>query len=206
MRTRGAVVAGAHLLFVTNGYASTSIREIAAEARVSEQTIYRLFGDKPSLLREVVLSAVGGPEGPTVARQSRLMDQLSDLDSPAERLGLVAEWIGESYDRGLAALEHVVATAAPTDDRVAELAQFMANQRYEDTRSLVLAVFGSSVRSQEIPVDDAVDYIYAVESSPVFRVLVTERRWTTEKYVDWFVRLVQRMFLESCRHNEDESR
>lgn len=205
-RTRSAVVAGAHLLFVANGYASTSIREIAAEARVSEQTVYRLFSDKPALLREVVLTAVGGPEDPTVARQSRMMDQLSELDSPVERLAAVAEWVGESYGRGLAELEHVVWAAAPTDDRVAELAEFMATQRYEDTRSLVLAVFGSSLKAEGVSVDDVIDYIYAVESSPVFRVLVTERGWTTEKYVQWFVRLVQRMFLESDRNVENENR
>ncbi|MFZ0014887.1 MAG: hypothetical protein WAL25_12325 [Acidimicrobiia bacterium] len=151
-----------------------------------------------------MLTAVGGPEDPTVARQSRMMDQLSELESPIERLAAVAEWIGESYGRGLADLEHVVSAAAPTDDRVAELAEFMATQRYEDTRSLVLAVFGS-LKAEGVPVDDVIDYIYAVESSPVFRVLVTERGWTTEKYVQWFVRLVQRMFLESGRHVENEN-
>ncbi len=195
-RTRAVTIEAAHRLFLTHGYPSTSIRQIAAEARVSEQTVYRLFGDKPSLLRAVILTAVGGPDEPTVARESQLMARLADAATPSQRLHLVGEWIRESYERGLAELENVVLSAAPADERVHELARFMAEQRYEDVKSLVLAVVGDANKPPSINVSDMTDYIYAVESSPVYHLLVTERGWNTKQYVEWFVQLVNRMFLD----------
>lgn len=185
----------AHRLFVTRGYAGTSLHDVAAGAGVSEQTIYRVFHDKASLLREVLLRAVGGPEDPSVGRESQLMSELATSRTLRERLGLVAAWIQEGYERGVAELEEVILVASRVDARVQELARFIAEQRYEDTRALVLAVFGDQ-RPARVALGDIVDYIYAVESSPVYRQLVTERGWTTEKYVAWFVRLVERLFLE----------
>ena len=55
--THEAVVVAAHELFVQDGYAATSIRAIAARARVSEQTVYRLFGTKAGLLQAAVTAA-----------------------------------------------------------------------------------------------------------------------------------------------------
>lgn len=46
-----------------------------------------------------------------------------------------------------------------------------------------------------VGIDDVVDYVYAVESSPVYLALTAERGWTTEKYVSWFVDMFERMFL-----------
>lgn len=198
--TRAAVVEASHRLFVLQGYAATSIRQIAEAARVSEQTVYRLFGDKPSLLRSVILTAVGGSDEPTVARETQLMARLAETATPSERLRLVADWIREGYERGLAELEYVVLSAAPIDERVCELARFMAEQRYEDARSLVLAVLGDTSRAAgDTQVDDMVDYIYAVESSSVYRLLVGDRGWSTQRYVEWFVRLVERMFADQLR-------
>ena len=48
--TRAAIVAAARTLFVRDGYAATSVRAIAAEAGVSDQTIYAAFGSKRALL------------------------------------------------------------------------------------------------------------------------------------------------------------
>jgi AcrR family transcriptional regulator len=199
-RTRAAVLATAHRLFVAEGYAATSIRNIADTARVSEQTVYRLFGDKATLLRDVVLTAVSGPDEATVARQSTMMEGISRKRDPRERLTLVARWIGESYERGLADLEYVVLTAAPVDPRVTALASFMAEQRYLDTKSLVSAVMAGSKLPEGVTIEDMTDYVYAVESSAVYRILVEDRGWTTGKYVDWFVRLVEALFLADDRN------
>ena len=196
VQTRTAVIDAAHRLFVANGYPATSIQNIATEARVSEQTVYRLFGDKASLVKSVVVAAVAGPEEDMVAARAELLDRIAQAASPRNRLRLVVDWIRIGYERGLADLEHVVLSAAPSDERVEALAAFMAEQRYEDARILVRAVVGDVELPAGIGIDDMTDYVYAVESSPVYHMLVNERGWTTAQYVRWFERLVTRMFLE----------
>ena len=193
--TRLAIIEAAQRLFTAQGYAGTSIKAIAVEADASEQTVYRVFGDKAALLRAVVLTAVGGEDNQQPLRDSPLLTDLAGLETPSRRLEAVARLIRQGYERGLAELENVVAAAAPTDERVAELARFMDEQRYEDIRSIVVTILGDTSLPSEFPVADIVDYVYATESSPVYTMLTSERGWTTGQYVEWFVRMFQQMFL-----------
>ena len=50
-QTRRDIIAAAGVLFRERGYAGTSMPEIAAEAGVAVETIYRAFGSKAGLLR-----------------------------------------------------------------------------------------------------------------------------------------------------------
>jgi AcrR family transcriptional regulator len=192
--TRRGVIAAAHSRFVADGYAATSIRAIAEEANVSEQTVYRVFGDKAEVLRAVLLDAVGGEDNTAPLREGPNLTGMAELDDPFDRLRLVAEWMLDAYDRGLAQLERVVITAASSDERAAELARYITDQRYEDTRRIVIQIFGDQGPPPGTDLDDAIDYVYGVESSAVYLCL-TERGWTTAKYVDWFVHMFETLFL-----------
>lgn len=194
-QTRAAVVEAAHRLFIAQGYAATSIRQVADVAGASEQTVYRIHGDKAELLRAVVLAAVGAPSDTGNLRESPLMLELSGAPTPQQRLRITARVMREVYARGLADLEQVVVAAAAADQRVRLLADEIAAQRWQDTRSLVLAILGEATLDPGLGVDDVVDYLFAVESGAVYLTLTTGRGWTTEQYVEWFVELFERMFL-----------
>jgi TetR/AcrR family transcriptional repressor of mexJK operon len=55
---RKAILEAATAAFLRNGYLGTSMDEIAAEAEVSKQTVYRQFADKESLFTEIVLGTI----------------------------------------------------------------------------------------------------------------------------------------------------
>jgi AcrR family transcriptional regulator len=191
------MVQAAHRLFVENGYAATSIRQIADEARVGEQTVYRVFDNKATLLREVLLATVSGGDPASVAREmGDFMADVAAARTPSERIRIVAVWSASVYQRGAADLEEVVLAGADADPRVEELSRFMKEQRYRDISALVPAVAGDASPPPGMTFDDIADYIYAVWSSPVYRMLVTDRGWSLEKYVDWCVLMVERMFLD----------
>ena len=50
-RTRRAIVAAAHDLFLAEGYAATTIDAIAAAAHVSRRTVFNSVGGKAALLK-----------------------------------------------------------------------------------------------------------------------------------------------------------
>jgi TetR/AcrR family transcriptional regulator, mexJK operon transcriptional repressor len=52
---RQAMMAAATRLFLKNGFSGTSVDDIAAQAGVSKQTVYKHFTDKDQLFREIVL-------------------------------------------------------------------------------------------------------------------------------------------------------
>lgn len=59
-RTEGRIVAAAAQLFVTHGYRSTTLSDVAAAAGVSDRTIYVRFTTKADLLKRVIDVAVVG--------------------------------------------------------------------------------------------------------------------------------------------------
>src|SRR5689334_7052198 len=57
--TRERICIAAEKLFLSDGYARTSVRAVAAAAGVAEATIYIAFTNKAGLLDSVILRAVG---------------------------------------------------------------------------------------------------------------------------------------------------
>jgi len=52
--TRAALLTAAHRLFVRDGWAGTGMRDVAAEAGVSTETVYAHFSSKRALLQAVM--------------------------------------------------------------------------------------------------------------------------------------------------------
>lgn len=54
------ILLSAAKLFLSNGYSKTTIKDIAKDAEATENSIYFLFGDKESVLAELVNYVLGG--------------------------------------------------------------------------------------------------------------------------------------------------
>ena len=62
-RKRAAILEAAQEAFFANGFVGTSMDQVAAEAAVSKQTVYKHFSDKEALFREVVTNVVHARDG-----------------------------------------------------------------------------------------------------------------------------------------------
>src|SRR5262249_36218418 len=67
-QTRGQITSIARELFLSGGYADTTVAAIAAPAHVSVETIYKGFGGKPGLVRAISEQGAAG-DGPVLAEQ-----------------------------------------------------------------------------------------------------------------------------------------
>lgn len=61
-RTRAAVMEAARALFLRQGYAGTTMDEIAERAGITKRTLYNNYGDKEALFRQVVADLMGYAE------------------------------------------------------------------------------------------------------------------------------------------------
>jgi TetR/AcrR family transcriptional repressor of mexJK operon len=61
-RKRRDIIEAATALFLRNGYQGTSMDEIAAQAGVSKQTVYKNFADKEELFRAIVEGVAGNSD------------------------------------------------------------------------------------------------------------------------------------------------
>src|SRR4051812_34471728 len=81
-RRRAAVVDAARRLFLRDGFAATTIARIAADAGVSEETVYKTFGNKVGLVRAIRDGALAG-QGPVHAERRSDRMQVSETDPRA---------------------------------------------------------------------------------------------------------------------------
>lgn len=63
-RKRDKIIEAAERLFITNGYAATSMEDVARTARASKRTIYSRFKSKEDLFSSVMLVACRGIDAP----------------------------------------------------------------------------------------------------------------------------------------------
>jgi AcrR family transcriptional regulator len=82
--TREAILSGARHLFLTRGYAATTVPEIARAARVATQTVYASTGGKAALFAELLQPAINDPTGATA------MAAAPQAEDPEEVLALCA--------------------------------------------------------------------------------------------------------------------
>jgi TetR/AcrR family transcriptional regulator, mexJK operon transcriptional repressor len=61
-RKRRAIMEAATELFLRDGYRNTSMDQVAADAAVSKQTVYKQFADKEQLFRNIVLGVTSKSE------------------------------------------------------------------------------------------------------------------------------------------------
>jgi AcrR family transcriptional regulator len=93
--TREAILSGARELFLTRGYAATTVPEIARAARVATQTVYASTGGKAALFAELLQPAINDPtaaQAMTAARQAADPERVLALCATAARSGQERYW------------------------------------------------------------------------------------------------------------------
>ena len=88
-RKRRAIIEAATALFLRDGYRSTSMDQVAADAAVSKQTVYKQFADKEQLFRDIVLGVTGNSEAIITDMTSALRS--TDVTSQAELLTVLTD-------------------------------------------------------------------------------------------------------------------
>ena len=86
-RKRRAIIGAATDLFLANGYDGTTMDEVGARARVSKQTVYKNFSDKPQLFTEVIVRTAERADA-FIAQLPDLLDDAPDLEAAFRTLAL----------------------------------------------------------------------------------------------------------------------
>ena len=87
-RKRKAIIEAATDLFLEQGFDGTSMDQVAAQAKVSKQTVYKQFADKDSLFAQVILGLSGTVEA-FIATVARLLANPKDVEQALKQLARV---------------------------------------------------------------------------------------------------------------------
>src|SRR5919205_983363 len=134
-RTRAAVLDAAGRCFLDKGYAATTMKDVAAEAGVSVQTVFGQ-GSKASLLLACVDRAVVGDDQAVPLAQRDLFVQVVEAQDRTAKLAAAKE-MARTYVPLTAPILQVFADAAAGDAEIAEAWAEYERRRFQDGRVLI---------------------------------------------------------------------
>jgi AcrR family transcriptional regulator len=182
--TRLRVIDAARRLFLERGYPATTMELIGAEADVPQATLYRLFPSKSALLKAVVDTSAVGDDQPVALHERPDVLALRDEPDPTRYLAgfaHVARVVHERFDP----VRRMLHSAAAIDSDAASMLATVANQRYKGQGVVARNLARRGALRDGVSEKQAHDVIYALMSPELRNVLVTERRWSSDKYETW---------------------
>ena len=183
-RTQAAVVAAARRLFLERGYAATTIEAISELSDTPQPTVYRLFSSKLGILTAVLdVSIAGDDEAVAMADRPQVRSLVANPD-PRDTLTGFAALVGELMAR-TAPVHRVLEEAARSDQGAAAALAEIARQRHDGQRRITRSLIRAGALRPELKEREAADIVHALASPEVYRLLVTDRRWSSERYKQW---------------------
>jgi AcrR family transcriptional regulator len=176
--TRQEVIDSAGRLFVQRGYAATTVDQVAAEAGVSRETIFKSFGTKRELLRLWLEQSVAGPDEPTPVAEQQWVQQIRDAPDRRKQLEIGIGAARRIHERTIDVLE-VVRAAAHAEPEVADLWNEIRDRRRDDV-SMIASLFGARTEEQ-------LDVTFALTSPEFYDLLVRQSAWEPERFERWVV-------------------
>ncbi len=195
-QTRRRMLDRAKELFIAQGYAATTMEQIAAAAGVAVQTVYYTFKTKGQLLTEVVEVTAAGDDDPLPPSSRAWMREMLASSSAQRVLALGVENGAAIYDR-VAVLWPAVGAAAAADPSVDVYWRDVLAHRRSGQRGMVARVAELGGLRPGLDVERATDLVVVLVGPDVYRGLVQEARWPLPAYKAWLFTTLLQQLLDS---------
>jgi AcrR family transcriptional regulator len=184
--TRQRIIQAAHDLFLSQGYGSTTIADIARAAGIAVETVYSAFRNKHTLLRQVWYVSFRGDE-----EDIRLWDRPEirtviaepDLARRFEAQAIVLTAVFRRITPVLLMLQGAVASQPAA---AAMLAEFDERRLDAAAKYAHAAVATGQLAVSE---DECRDMLWATLDGALWHRLVAERGWSDERFAAWLGQL-----------------
>lgn len=191
-RTRAAVLDAATACFVEAGYAATTMKDVAARAGVSVETVYGQ-GSKASLLLAAVDRALAGDDEPVPVIERPGMRAVVEAPDPRQALRRLSELAVVGLEDTLPVM-HAFQRAAGADPEIAAAHAVYEERRLADVTRIAQAL-APGLRPG-VTVADAADVIWGMADFSFIRSFVVERGWSVGKWAGWLADTLERTLLE----------
>jgi AcrR family transcriptional regulator len=186
--TRRRIIEATRKLLQSEGYAGMTIEAIAQRAEVSAQSVYAIFKSKTGILIELLDQAAFGPDYEEAVRKA-----LSASD-PETRLRLAAPIARQIHDAQSVTFD-LLRGAGVVAPELAKLEQQRENLRYERQERMIISLRDAGRLQPVLDHGTARDIFWMLTGRDVYRMLVRERKWSSQKYQDWLADTLVRSLL-----------
>ena len=180
--TRAVVTKAAASLFAARGWAATGVRDVAAEAGVSVETVYSHFGSKADLLMAAVDCAVVGDAAEVTLAERPEFAELA-RGAPERRAAAAARLMRQVWER-TARLHAALREGAAAQGELAQCLATQEQRRRATAEQAAALVAGRPVTAEER------DGLWAVSAAEVWQLLTERAGWSAARYERWGQRMV----------------
>jgi AcrR family transcriptional regulator len=184
LATRSAILDAARELFIANGYAATSMVQIAARAGVVPDTVYASVGKKAELFTLLIESALSGENEAIVGEQRGYVAKMRAATSADAKLAIYASAVTLIQAR-LAPLFLALRAAAQASPELVGIWTAISERRAANMRRLVEDLATTRELRTDLTHDEIADVIWSMNSSEYYALLVLERRWPPHRFETW---------------------
>jgi AcrR family transcriptional regulator len=190
LRTRTQIRDAAARLFVQQGYALTTMRQIADNAEVSERTAYLAFPSKLDLFMEVIGVATAGDDQPIpIAERPEFQSALSERDGK-KAVELLVSMVTNVNERS-AALVIVAHESAGADEALREAVTQGERAFARDMAVIAQALHAHGALRPDLSVEEATDILVLLVSPQAHQVLRRDRKRSVARYRSTVVRALE---------------
>ena len=176
--TRARIAAAARKLILGRGFEAVTVAAIAKEAGVAVPTVYAVFGSKRRILAELVDRARFGPEF------QKLIGEAEKLNEPVARLRLTARIVRQVCDGERSELELLRKARVVTPEIEARYEELECG-RYEAQCLTVKLLVRIGLLAPGVSAQEARDLLWTFTSRDMYRLLVVDRGWSSDRYERW---------------------
>jgi len=186
--TRRRIVEATRQLLEQQGYAGMTIEALARRAEVSAQSVYAIFKSKTGILAELLDQSTFGPEYDEAVRRA-----LSESD-PENRLRLAAPIARQIHDAQSATFDLLRGAGVVTPE-LAKLEHRRECLRYERQERMIISLRDAGRLRPDLDYTSARDIFWMLTGRDIYRMLVRERGWSSQKYQEWLAETLVRSLL-----------
>lgn len=179
LRTRTAILDAAERQFLVDGYGTTTIAAIAQEAGISVETIYKSFGSKSRLVREIYEH---GLEGLGDTRAYERSDEMRDRESDPRTI--MREWgrLTAEVASVVTPIRILMRHLALTDHEIAAVLETAETERLARMRHHARFLKARGHLRDGVTVSEATDLLWICSSLEIYELLVMGRGWSTDRF------------------------
>jgi AcrR family transcriptional regulator len=181
-QTKTAILRAARQLFTTEGYASTSVSEIAQLAGVSVDTIYATIGRKPQLLLAVHDMELAGGRASVDVEEREYVRKIRATTGAAEKIAVYADALGQLLPRTVPLLQSLRA-AGETDPACQQTYAAVSERRAANMRRFAADLRMTGELRDDLDNDAVADLVWSMNSPDYFSLILSRGR-TSAEYAD----------------------
>jgi AcrR family transcriptional regulator len=194
--TQAAIVAAARTCFVTNGYAATSVADIAAAAGVNVDTVYASVGRKPTLMLAVIDATLARADHPLAVEQRDYVQAVLAASTARAKLTTYAAALARVMPK-VSPLFDALAQAALTDPVCSALRDSIGARRASNMLQMAANLRSTGELRSDLSDTEVADLLWTT-NAPEYYALAVSRGWSAAVYRDRLADLWTRLLLDNA--------